>query len=115
MTRKEIIDGLKFTMDMFLFDPSTGETKTKSQLNESDRITFDACEGAVEILKRTGWIPVTIPPGQDGRYLVYGARGYDGKCEMYFETYRNGKWQSKFGSTVIAWIALPELPKEVEL
>lgn len=51
MTHKEIIDGLKFTMDMILFDPSTGEVKAKEQLNDLDRTTYDACEGAIEIIK----------------------------------------------------------------
>lgn len=59
MTVKEIIDGLQFTIDMFLFDGNTGETKTKQELNDMDRTTVDACEGAIKILKEvpTGkWI-----------------------------------------------------------
>lgn len=54
MTREEIISGLKFTVDMFLTDISGGETKsiTKEQLNDLDRTTVDACEGAIEFLKR---------------------------------------------------------------
>ena len=51
MTRKEIIDGLKFTVDMFLFDPSTGETYTEPR-NEEDKITIDACKGAIELLEQ---------------------------------------------------------------
>lgn len=42
MTEKEIIDGLKFTSGMFLFDPSTGEVLQKHQLNDMDRTTVDA-------------------------------------------------------------------------
>lgn len=52
MTRKEIIDGLKFTIDMFLFDTSTGETFTEPR-NDMDKITIDACRGAIELLKQT--------------------------------------------------------------
>lgn len=49
MTRKEIIGGLQFTIDMFEIDPSTGE---KAWLNEEDRLTVDACKGAIQILKQ---------------------------------------------------------------
>ncbi len=49
MTREEIIDGLKFTVDMFLFDPTTGETY-KEPRNDMDKTTIDACNGAIELL-----------------------------------------------------------------
>lgn len=52
MTRKEIIDGLKFTVEMFLFDPSTGETFTEPR-NDMDKTTIDACRGAIELLEQT--------------------------------------------------------------
>lgn len=51
MTIKEIIDGLKFTVDMFLFDPSTGETYTEPR-NDMDKTTIDACKGAIELLEQ---------------------------------------------------------------
>lgn len=50
MTREEIISGLQFTIDMFLFDPMTGEVLTEPR-NEDDKITIDACKGAIELLK----------------------------------------------------------------
>ena len=52
MTLKEIISGLKFTVDMFLFDPSTGETYTEPR-NDMDKTTIDACKGAIEALERS--------------------------------------------------------------
>ena len=59
MTTKEIIDGLRFTVDMFLFDPSTGETYTEPR-NDMDKTTIDACKGAIKLLEqepKTGhWI-----------------------------------------------------------
>jgi len=58
MTVKEIIDGLKFTVDMFLFNPSTGETFTEPR-NDMDKTTIDACKGAIELLEQTQWIPVS--------------------------------------------------------
>ena len=51
MTREEIISGLKFTVEMFLFDPSTGEKYTEPR-NDMDKTTIDACKGAIELLKQ---------------------------------------------------------------
>ena len=59
MTREEIINGLKFTVEMFLLDLSTGETITEPK-NDMDKTTIDACRGAIELLEqepKTGhWI-----------------------------------------------------------
>ena len=52
MTVKEIIDGLKFTVEMFLLDPDTNETLTEPR-NDLDKITVDACRGAIELLEQT--------------------------------------------------------------
>lgn len=51
MTREEIISGLKFTVEMFLLDPITGETITEPR-NDMDKITIDACKGAIELLEQ---------------------------------------------------------------
>ena len=51
MTTKEIVDGLKFTVEMFLFDPNTGETYTEPR-NDMDKTTIDACKGAIELLEQ---------------------------------------------------------------
>lgn len=51
MTKEQIIDGLKFTVEMFLLDPSTGETITEPR-NDMDKITIDACRGAIELLEQ---------------------------------------------------------------
>lgn len=51
MTVKRIIDGLYFTVGMMLFNPMTGESKTPDELNEDDRVTYDACMGAIDLLK----------------------------------------------------------------
>lgn len=51
MTREEIISGLKFTVEMFLFDPSTGEKYTEPR-NDMDKTTIDACRGAIELLEQ---------------------------------------------------------------
>ena len=51
MTKEEIISGLKFTVEMFLFDPSIGEEYTEPR-NDMDKITIDACRGAIELLEQ---------------------------------------------------------------
>ena len=51
MTREEIISGLKFTVEMFLFNPSTGEKYTEPR-NDMDKTTIDACRGAIEVLEQ---------------------------------------------------------------
>lgn len=60
MTREEIISGLNFTIDMFMFDPSTGETLTEPR-NDMDKITIDACKGAIELLEQQPIIDVNVP------------------------------------------------------
>jgi len=72
MTLKEIVDGLQFTLDMFLFDPTTGETYPEPR-NDMDKITIDACKGAIELLEKQ--------PCEDcisREQAVYVASGY---CE----------------------------------
>jgi DNA-directed RNA polymerase subunit RPC12/RpoP len=51
MTITEIISGLKFTIEMFLFDPNTGEKLTEPR-NDMDKITLDACKGAIKALEQ---------------------------------------------------------------
>lgn len=51
MTKEQIISGLKFTEEMFLFDPSTGEKFTEPR-NYMDKTTIDACRGAIKLLKQ---------------------------------------------------------------
>lgn len=50
MTIEEIIQGLQFTVDMFLFDPTTGETFTEPR-NDMDKTTINACKEAIKLLK----------------------------------------------------------------
>lgn len=51
MTREEIISGLKFTIEMFLLNPITGETVAEP-MNDMDKTTIDACRGAIELLEQ---------------------------------------------------------------
>jgi len=51
MTKDEVINGLKFTVGMFLFDPDTGENLTEPR-NDLDKTTIDACNGAIELLEQ---------------------------------------------------------------
>ena len=49
--REKVINGLRFTSAMLLFNPLTGAEKDPSDLNEDDRATYDACVGAIELLQ----------------------------------------------------------------
>ena len=51
MSREETIKGLQYTIEMCLFNPTTGHSKDPNDLNEADRITYDACISAIALLK----------------------------------------------------------------
>lgn len=106
MTVKEIIDGLKFTVDMFLFDPTTGETYTEPR-NDMDKTTIDACKGAIELLEQTRWIPLNAEgnePKEEGFYLLCLSDGY------VTNVYYDGKdWELWLNAgEPIAWQPLPQ-------
>ena len=48
---EEVIYGLEFTKAMITFNPSTGEDIEPENLNEDNKITYDACVGAIALLK----------------------------------------------------------------
>lgn len=49
--REKVIQGLEFTKAMITFNPSTGEDIEPGNLNEADKTTYDACVGALALLK----------------------------------------------------------------
>jgi len=49
---EEIIYGLEFTKAMITFNPSTGEDIAPEDLNEDNKITYDACVDAITLLKK---------------------------------------------------------------
>lgn len=125
MTRKEIIGGLKFTVDMFLFDPSTGETFTEPR-NDMDKTTIDACKGAIELLEQTRWIPVSERLPKDEEYvLVCYEDGLIRTAYYYIDTniypsefedccetgWYNYNEDFMYKQDVVAWMPLPELYK----
>ena len=123
MTRKEIIDGLKFTADMYLFDPSTGETFTEPR-NDMDKTTIDACKGAIELLEQTRWIPVSerLPKEENKRYWICTDCGYQCECRWtnvnHIWTNLTTDWHWHIMDVpqynkVVAWMPLPE-PYKVE-
>lgn len=68
MDREHVIKGLEFTKAMITFNPSTGEDIEPENLNEDNKITYDACIGAVALLKEQEtveghWIPIESPTG----------------------------------------------------
>lgn len=50
MKKSEIIDGLRMTMGLIIFDPFTGDDIPVESLNNLNRTTYDACKGAIELL-----------------------------------------------------------------
>lgn len=120
MKIKEIIDGLKFTIDMFLFDPTTGETCTEPR-NDMDKTTIDACKGAIELLEQTQWIPCSERLPEEGvSVLVYAERNaYDGKGKFRKKVIDigwqvDGHWHIDGCNGVegIAWMPLPKPYKQ---
>ena len=51
MTRKETIQGLEMLKALMLFDPINMETISPDTLNGIDKIAYDNCKRAIEILK----------------------------------------------------------------
>jgi len=105
MTIKEIIDGLKFTVDMFLFDTSTGEIY-KEPRNDMDKITIDACKGAIELLEQTRWIPVSERlPNFNDIVLASADSDYD-ELRVILTVYNAEEFW--FNGKIKAWMPLPE-------
>lgn len=112
MTIKEIIDGLKFTVDMFLFDTTTGETFTEPR-NDMDKTTIDACKGAIELLEQTRWIPVSERFPEFGQDVLLSLRSLDIKTGFRAETEPYFYCHGVDGcyiepQNVLAWMPLPE-------
>lgn len=49
--RDSVIEGLEFTKAMITFNPLTGEDIEPGNLNEADKTSYDACVGAITLLK----------------------------------------------------------------
>lgn len=63
MDREKVIKGLEFTKAMMTFNPSTGDNIEPRNLNEANKTTYDACVGAIALLKEQGaqngeWITI---------------------------------------------------------
>lgn len=113
MTIKEIIDGLKFTVEMFLLDPSTGERYAEPR-NDMDKTTIDACKGAIELLEHTSWIPVSDRMPEDFQIILFSTNT-DGVFEgRYFADNTDCQWYAFRDETfvcnnvVTAWMPLPK-------
>lgn len=55
MTKEEIINRLKLTIEQCLFDPYTMELSTE-QISFTEKLTIDACKGAIDLLEQEPFI-----------------------------------------------------------
>lgn len=55
MTKKEAINGLKFTIGWFLFNPYTGKKDTEPT-SFTDKLIVDICNGAIDLLEQEPFI-----------------------------------------------------------
>lgn len=98
MTIKEIIDGLKFTVDMFLFDPSTGETYTEP-MNDMDKTTIDACKGAIKLLEQEPCEDVVCRQAVKEQMIKYGFIAPDMTVTEFVEDLPSVQPMSKRGKS----------------
>lgn len=112
MTVKEIIDGLKFTVDMFLLNPTTGETFTEPK-NDMDKTTIDACKGAIELLEQIRWIPVSERLPKVGELCLLTVHEYGWNCNEYTRVII-GEYNDNYRNHILAWMPLPEPYEESE-
>jgi hypothetical protein len=97
---------------MFLFDPTTGETY-KEPRNDMDKTTIDACNGAIELLEQTRWIPVSERlPEEEGLYLVSVKNDHERRYSKTCQYMGRNHWFAR--QDVEAWMPLPEPYKESE-
>lgn len=108
MTKEEIIGGLQFTVDMFLFDPNTGETYTEPR-NDMDKTTINACKGAIELLEQTDWIPCSERlPENYVHVLCQFTLGGMGECYLAHGVFHVVGGLVMTCNEVIAWMPRPE-------
>lgn len=74
---KKVIKGLEFTKAMFTFNPSTGEDVEPENLNEEDKITYDACVGAIVLLKEQEAVEPKYIDGKRNHFIKCGNCNYD--------------------------------------
>lgn len=76
MDREQVITGLEFTKAMITFNPSTGEDIEPGNLNEADKTTYDACVGAIAMLKEQEAKPPAIMQDIEGIWSTCSMCGH---------------------------------------
>ena len=85
MDREKVIKGLEFTKAMITFNPSTGEDIEPGNLNEENKTSYDACIGAIALLKEQE--PKMV---QSIRKVAYRTLGYCPSCGRGLDSYHDG-------------------------
>lgn len=90
MTKEEIINGLKLTIGQCLFDPYTMELSTE-QISFTEKLTIDACKGAIDLLEQEPKIGHWIEEKNDYGEVIwwhcdrcYEDSGFITKCKWDF-------------------------------
>ena len=137
--RDSVIEGLEFTKAMITFNPSTGKDIEPENLNEDDKISYDACIGAITLLKEQNWIKCSdkMPEEQETMFAKFKGTDKwspamfaqssedvrvvivfaDGTRRVSHSHTIDGKWEcekSPVKRIVTHWMPNPELPKETE-
>ena len=83
MSIEDVISGLQFTAGMVTFNPLNGETIDPKDLNEQDKLTYDACMGAIELLKTQQPVIMSLDEVNNAGGLVYYERKGDWATPAY--------------------------------
>ena len=102
MDREKAINGLEFTKAMITFNPSTGEDIEPEDLNDDNKITYDACVGAIALLKEQEPVPPDVDSeetcscgncGMTVGYHPVGCKTPEKLCKFCPECGRAVKWR----------------------
>jgi len=89
--REKVIKGLEFTKAMITFNPLTGEDIEPENLNEENKTTYDACVGALALLKEQEAQSVLSNRVCENEPFRYVRKGFCPKCHQEMEWLFNRK------------------------
>lgn len=109
MTYQEIIDTLRMENDLYLFEPTTGETKRPEDLNELNRECYEAHKEAIKILEKLA--DTRIVTNMD--YIKYCLKEMEYNHDLYKQDpddYNGIPYEDEYGASIVDWIACTDRP-----